>query len=295
MSSSLVVSSSKNNLPVLVEENSLGFYLEQIKKIPLLSAEKEQELLTSYKESDDVNAAQQIVVSHLRLAAKMAFGYRHYGLNIADLISEANLGLMQALKSFDLSKAVRFSTYAMWWIKASLNDFVLKSWSLVKLGTKVAHKKLFYNLNKIKAKLGLYHKKSLEDSDIAEIAYRLNVTEAEVIEMNARINGDTSLNTKIGNEDDLELMDTLVDGKANLENKFIAKEEAINKSKLVYSALKQLNEREQFIIKKRMLMDNPATLEELGAELNVSRERVRQIEKKAFEKLSEIIKNKKEA
>ncbi len=290
MQNSLVVSSYKNNLPAIVDEGSLSFYLEQIKKIPMLSLEKEKELLQAYKESDDVSAAQQLTMSHLRLSAKMAFSYRHYGLPIADLISEANLGLMQAIKSFDISKPVRLSTYAMWWIKAALNDFVLKSWSLVKLGTKVAHKKLFYNLNKIKAKLGLYQKKSLDDTDINEIAYRLNVTPSEVVEMNSRINGDASLNVSIGEEGELELIDTLVDSKANLEAKYIAKEERKIKSKSIYDALAKLNDREQFVIKNRMLVDNPKTLEEIGGELDVSRERVRQIEKKAFEKLSAIIK-----
>ncbi len=290
MSNSLVVSSYKNTLPAIIDEGSLSFYLEQIKKIPMLSAEKEKELLLAYKENDDVNAAQQLTLSHLRLSAKMAFSYRHYGLPIADLISEANLGLMQAIKSFDVSKPVRLSTYAMWWIKAALNDFVLKSWSLVKLGTKVAHKKLFYNLNKIKAKLGLYQKKSLDDADINEIAYRLNVTPNEVVEMNARINGDTSLNVTIGEDGDMELIDTLVDHSANLETKYIARQERKVKSEMVYNALAKLNEREQFVIKHRQLSDDPMTLEEIGQKLNISRERVRQIEKKAFEKLTIVLK-----
>lgn len=291
MSNNLSLVVNKTNLPCLVEENGLVSYLEQIKKFPLLKPEQELELLKSYKEDGNIDAAHQLTTSHLRLAAKIAFNYRHYGLPIADIISEANIGLMQAIKSFDISKAVRLSTYAIWWIKAAINDYILRSWSLVKIGTKAAQKKLFYNLSKIKARLGLYENHSLTPSQTNQIARELVVEPQDVIEMNSRIYGDTSLNVCIGDDEEYEKIDLLVDSSQNLEARLSAKQEKKQKNQIISQALAQLKDREQYVIKNRMLTEDIMTLEDIGAYLGVTRERVRQIEQKAFEKLSQIIKN----
>lgn len=284
----LIVYEGKNNLPVLSEENSLHAYLEEIKKFPVLSEEEETLLLHEFKEKGDLAAAQKLITSHLRLAVKIALMYRRYGLPTADLISEANIGLMQAVKKFDINKNVRLSTYAILWIKAALNDFVLRSWSLVKIGTVAAQKKLFYNLGRIKARLGIYENKELEPSVVKQIAQELVVDEKEVVEMNQRIGGDTSLNTAAHNNDDeqVEKIDLLADKTQNIEGRLEQKQEAEMRRKILQSCLEKLNEREQYIVKTRMLTDNPQTLEDIGAKFNISRERVRQIEKKAFEKLS---------
>lgn len=284
----LVLYEGKNNLPVLSEENSLHAYLEEIKKFPVLSEEEETLLLHEFKEKGDLAAAQKLITSHLRLAVKIALTYRRYGLPTADLISEANIGLMQAVKKFDINKNVRLSTYAILWIKAALNDFVLRSWSLVKIGTVAAQKKLFYNLGRIKARLGIYENKELEPSVVKQIAQELVVDEKEVVEMNQRIGGDTSLNTAAHNNDDeqVEKIDLLADKTQNIEGRLEQKQEVEMRRKILQSCLEKLNEREQYIVKTRMLTDNPQTLEDIGAKFNISRERVRQIEKKAFEKLS---------
>ena len=202
-----------SNLPVVLDENSLFSYLEKIKKFPVLSEEEETKLVRDFSERGDVMAAQQLVTSHLRLAAKVALSYRRYGLPMADIISEANIGLMQAVKKFDLSKKVRLSTYAVWWIRAAINDFILRSWSLVKIGTRAAQKKLFYNLNRLKAKLGLYDNKDLPPEAVHTIARELVVDESEVKEMNCRLGGDKSLNVAGSDEDDSEKIDLLVDGR----------------------------------------------------------------------------------
>ena len=288
----LVVYEPKSNLPVLTEENSLHAYLEEIRKFPVLSEEEENQLLHNFKENGDLAAAQKLITSHLRLAVKIALTYRRYGLPTADLISEANIGLMQAVKNFDTNKNVRLSTYAILWIKAALNDFVLRSWSLVKIGTVAAQKKLFYNLGRIKARLGIYENKELEPSVVKQIAQELVVDEKDVVEMNQRIGGDTSLNTAAHNNDDeqVEKIDLLADKTQNIEGRLEQKQEAEVRRKILQTCLAKLNEREQYIVKNRMLTDSPQTLEDIGAKFNISRERVRQIEKKAFEKLSAEVK-----
>ncbi len=288
----LVVYEPKSNLPVLTEENSLHAYLEEIRKFPVLSEEEENQLLHNFKENGDLAAAQKLITSHLRLAVKIALTYRRYGLPTADLISEANIGLMQAVKKFDINKNVRLSTYAILWIKAALNDFVLRSWSLVKIGTVAAQKKLFYNLGRIKARLGIYENKELEPSVVKQIAQELVVDEKDVVEMNQRIGGDTSLNTAAHNNDDeqVEKIDLLADKTQNIEGRLEQKQEAEVRRKILQTCLAKLNDREQYIVKNRMLTDTPQTLEDIGAKFNISRERVRQIEKKAFEKLSAEVK-----
>ncbi len=288
----IVVYEPKTNLPVLSEENGLHAYLETIRKFPVLSEEEENHLLREFKENGDLAAAQKLITSHLRLAVKIALTYRRYGLPAADLISEANIGLMQAVKKFDINKNVRLSTYAILWIKAALNDFVLRSWSLVKIGTVAAQKKLFYNLGRIKARLGIYENKELEPSVVKQIAQELVVDEKDVIEMNQRIGGDTSLNTAAHNNEDeqVEKIDLLADKTQNIEGRLEQKQEAEVRRKILLSCLAKLNEREQYIVKNRMLTDSPQTLEDIGAKFNISRERVRQIEKKAFEKLSSEVK-----
>ncbi|MBO6289330.1 MAG: RNA polymerase factor sigma-32 [Alphaproteobacteria bacterium] len=288
----LVVYQPKSNLPVVVADDGLHAYLEQIKQFPVLSEEQEMQLLRNFKERGDLQAAQTLITSHLRLAVKIALTYRRYGLPTADLISEANLGLMQAVKKFDMNKNVRLSTYAMLWIKAALNDFVLRSWSLVKIGTVAAQKKLFYNLGRIKARLGLYDNKELAPEEVKQIAQELVVDEREVVDMNRRIGGDSSLNTVVGHDDDaVEAIDLLADKSQNIEGKLAQKQETELKRKILLKALATLNEREQYIVKNRMLTEQPQTLDEIGIKFNISRERVRQIEKRAFEKLSAEVKN----
>lgn len=286
--SELIVKTS-SNLPAVVNDNSLVAYMEQIKKFPVLSEEQEQKLVTDFQQKGDMNAAQTLVTSHLRLAAKIAFNYRHYGLPLADIISEANIGLMQAVKKFDLSKKVRLATYAMWWIKAAINDYILRSWSLVKIGTRAAQKKLFYNLSRIKARLGVYDNKELEPEVVKDIAKELVVDEADVKEMNCRLVGDKSLNVAVSDEDEDEQIDFLVDRSQNIEESLARRQEAGQKAKILQNCLGQLSEREQYIIKNRMLTENPITLEELGAKFKVSRERIRQIEKSAFDKLQSLV------
>ena len=286
--SDLIVKTS-SNLPAVVNDNSLVAYMEQIKKFPVLSEEQEKELVTEFQEKGDMNAAQTLVTSHLRLAAKIAFNYRHYGLPLSDIISEANIGLMQAVKKFDLSKKVRLATYAMWWIKAAINDYILRSWSLVKIGTRAAQKKLFYNLSRIKSRLGVYDNKELEPEVVKDIAKELVVDEADVKEMNCRLVGDKSLNVAVSDEDEDEQIDFLVDRTQNIEENLSRRQEAGQKAKILQQCLGQLSEREQYIIRNRMLTETPTTLEELGSKFNVSRERIRQIEKSAFDKLQSLV------
>ena len=283
----IVVYEDKTNLPAIVESDGLQGYLQQIKQFPVLTQEQEEDLIRKFKEQGDLQAAQTLITSHLRLAVKIALTYRRYGLPTADLISEANIGLMQAVKKFDINKKVRLSTYAILWIKAALNDFVLSSWSLVKIGTVAAQKKLFYNLGRIKAKLGIYDNKELEPQVVKQIANELVVDEKDVVEMNRRIGGDTSLNVPVNRDDEsVEAIDLLADKSQNIEMKYAAKEESDLKRKILLKALDTLNEREQYIVKHRMLTEEPQTLDEIGNKFSISRERVRQIEKKAFEKLS---------
>lgn len=288
---SVVLVKEQKNLPAVVEENSLVAYFEKIKKIPMLSEDEEKRLVKEFKEEGSLEAAQTLVTSHLRLAAKIAMTYRRYGLPLADMISEANIGLMQAVKKFDLSKNVRLATYAMWWIKAAINDFILRSWSLVKIGTVAAQKKLFYNLNRIKARLGIYENKELEPKVVKTIAKELVVDEKDVVEMNQRLGRDSSLNIAVGEDGEDEKLDFLIDGKQNIEAGLELKQEREQKSRILKEALAKLSERERYIVKNRMLTETPETLEELGQKFNISRERIRQIEKKAFEKLSSYVKD----
>lgn len=287
---SVALVKEQKNLPAVVEENSLVAYFEKIKKIPMLSEDEEKRLVKEFKEEGSLEAAQTLVTSHLRLAAKIAMTYRRYGLPLADMISEANIGLMQAVKKFDLSKNVRLATYAMWWIKAAINDFILRSWSLVKIGTVAAQKKLFYNLNRIKARLGIYENKELEPKVVKTIAKELVVDEKDVVEMNQRLGHDSSLNIAVGEDGEDEKLDFLIDGKQNIEAGLELKQEREQKSRILKEALAKLSERERYIVKNRMLTETPETLEELGQKFNISRERIRQIEKKAFEKLSAYVK-----
>ncbi len=274
---------------VALQQNGLQDYLRKIHKIPMLSPEQELDLATKYQESGDMNAAQSLVMSHLKLAARIAISYRNYGLPIADLISEANMGLMQAVKKFDLTKRFRLSTYAMWWIKASLHEYILKSWSLVKIGTAAVQKRLFYNLNKIKAKLGIYDR-SLNEQEIKQIAGDLNVGEKDVKDMEQRLCGDMSLNVFVNDEDkSVEKQDLLVDDRDNSEQYLIASQEKNNRVRMLENAISQLSEREGYIIRARYLAEDAMTLEEIGKELGISRERVRQIEAKAYQKLQNLV------
>ena len=275
----------KCNLPAVVNDNSLVAYFEKIKAFPVLSEEQEISLVNDLQQNGNMKAAQILVTSHLRLAAKIAMTYRCYGLPLADIISEANLGLMQAVKKFDLSKKVRLATYAIWWIKASINDYILRSWSLVKMGTSAAQKKLFYNLKRIKARLGLYDNKELAPNEVKTIAAELVVEESEVTEMNRRLGGDTSLNVSVADEDDNEKIDFIVDKSQNIEEKLAIKQEAEYRRMILEKCLNKLSDREQFIIRKRMLVSEPITLNEAGEILGISRERVRQIEEVALKKL----------
>ena len=287
----LIVIKPKSQLPMVVEENGIYAYLEQIKRFPVLTEDEEKKLITDFQTKGDLLAAQKLITSHLRLAAKIALTYRRYGLPMSDVISEANLGLMQAVKKFDMDKKVRLATYAIWWIKAAVNDYILRSWSLVKIGTVAAQKKLFYNLSRIKARLGLYENKELEPKVVKAIAHELMVDEKDVTEMNRRIGGDSSLNVSVGDDEDgHEKIDMIVDRRENIEAKISARQEQAYKARILAQCMKKLDEREQYIIKNRMLTENPSTMEDIGSHFNISRERVRQIEKKAFDKLSSEVK-----
>lgn len=289
--SNIMVVQHKTNLPAVIDGNGMVAYFEKIKKFPVLSDEEEQNLLIEFKQKGDLSAAQKLITSHLRLAAKIAMTYRRYGLPLADLISEANIGLMQAVKKFDINKKVRLSTYAIWWIRAAINDFILRSWSLVKIGTVSAQKKLFYNLNRIKARLGIYGNAALTPENVKSIAHELVVDEKDVVEMNQRLHADTSLNVEVGDEQPQEKLNLLVDGRQNIELRLECKQENAYKQRVLKQCLAKLNEREQDIIKSRMLTENPITLDELGAKYSISRERVRQIEKKAFDNLAVLVKS----
>jgi len=277
------------SLPVVYNKGVVS-YLDSIRNFPVLDAESEYILAKRYQETEDVEAAKKLVTSHLRLAAKVAFSFRNYGLPLADLISEANLGLMTAVKKFNPDKGFRLSTYAIWWIKAELHDFILRSWSLVRIGTVAAQKKLFYNLNKIKAKLGLYDKASLDDEDVKKVAEALDVDEQEVKEMEVRMNGDISLNVPVNDDDNVaERGDFIVDNSPSQELVIAENQEYALRREKLYSALSDLHERERDILIARRLQEEPATLEELGEKYGISRERVRQIEQRAYEKLSAAV------
>ena len=280
------------HLPILSSEGSLSLYLQEIKRFPILTAEEEYMLAKRYKEHGDAEAAHKLVTSHLRLVAKIAMGYRGYGLPVTDLISEGNVGIMQAVKKFDPEKGFRLATYAMWWIRAQIQEYVLHSWSLVKIGTTAAQKKLFFNLRKLKNQLGSIDDGSLSPENVREIANRLNVKEAEVKDMEGRLfSGDQSLNVQIGHEANTEWQDMIVDDREAQDKVFEKKDEYLHRKKLFNEALKILNPREKEIIKLRRLRDKPKKLEELSQQFNISRERVRQIEEKAIEKLQKEISN----
>lgn len=277
-------------LSLLYAKNSLSLYLTEINKFPMLDAENEYRLAKDYKDHGDINAAHQLTTSHLRLAAKVALSFRHYGLALADLISEANIGLMQAIKKFDPDKGFRLATYAIWWIKAAVSEFILKSWSLVKIGTVATQKRLFYNLHKIKSRLGLYGETGLNDETAVQISKILGVPKKDVIEMEQRLSGDASLNTTLSYDSKTNHQDMLADPTESIEDRLGHDQDLNVKKKLLFDAIQSLSEREQFIVQKRFLTENPVTLEELGNEFGISRERVRQIETKAFEKMRVLIK-----
>ena len=282
------------NLPALAgldPSTNLSRYLSQIRKFPILEAEEEFILAKNWTEREDTEAAHKLVTSHLRLVAKIAMGYRGYGLPLGDLISEGNVGLMQAVKRFDPDKGFRLSTYAMWWIKASIQEYILRTWSLVKIGTTAAQKKLFFNLRKIKGQLQAIDEGDLSPENVQKISERLNVSEKEVVSMNRRLSGpDNSLNAPLAADGDGEWQDWLVDESANQEEVLGQAEELAGRQKLLANSLTNLNERERYIFVERRLTENPKTLEELSEEYNISRERVRQIEVRAFEKVQKSIK-----
>ena len=269
-----------------LSETSLSVYLREIAKFPMLEPDKEYMLAQRYKNYNDLSAAHELTTSHLRLAAKVALTFRHYGLPLADLISEANIGLMQAIKKFDPDKGFRLSTYAIWWIKAAISDFILKSWSLVKIGTVATQKRLFYNLGKIKAKLGLYQSTDLDNDTVAQISSQLGVSERDVWDMEQRLHGDSSLNEFAYDDSDEEKQSLLTDGAPTVEEALMEHQEQTLRNQKLAAAISMLNPREQEIVKARFLTDEPVTLEDLGVRFQISRERVRQIETKAFQKIS---------
>ena len=267
-------------------------YLEEIRRFPMLEAEEESVLAKRWREHGDADAAHKLVSSHLRLVAKIAVGYRGYGLPISEVISEGNIGLMQAAKRFDPQKGFRFATYAMWWIKAAIQEYILRSWSLVKMGTTANQKKLFFNLRKAKSKISALEEGDLQPDQVKLIARRLGVTEQDVVDMNRRLGGDVSLNAPIGDERNSgEWQDSLVDEVTDQETWLAEREEADNRSQALGEALSVLNERERRIFEARRLADEPIILEELAAEFGISRERVRQIEVCAFEKVQQTVRN----
>ena len=274
------------NLPILSSEGNLAFYLQEIKKFPFLTAEEEYLLAKIYKEDGDTEAAHKLVTSHLRLVAKIAMGYRGYGLPVTDLISEGNVGIMQAVKKFDPDKGFRLATYAMWWIRAQIQEYILHSWSLVKIGTTAAQKKLFFNLKKIKNQLKSFNEDRLSPEHAREIASRLNVKEAEVVDMDNRLfSGDQSLNTNVSHEAETEWQDYISDNNDTQDILIENNDECNYRKKFFTQAMHILKPREKEILKLRRLSENPKKLEELSKKFKISRERVRQIEEKAIEKL----------
>ena len=280
------------NLPILSSEGGLSAYLVQIRKFPMLDAEEEYMLAKNWRENGNLQSAHKLVTSHLRLVAKIAMGYRGYGLPVNELISEGNIGLMQAVKKFDPDKGFRLATYAMWWIKASIQEYVLRSWSLVKMGTTTAQKKLFFNLKKLKNQIAPGQEGDLKNEQVNEISKRLDVDSEEVVNMNRRMMGqEKSLNDPIKSGETDEWQDWLVDDSLDQELIVSQKQEYNDKKELLNNAMKILNDREKEIINARRLSENPKTLEELSKKYKISRERIRQIETKAFEKLQKSMIN----
>ena len=281
-----------SNLPVLTSEGGLSLYLTQIKKFPMLDAEEEYMLAKNWRERGSLKSAHKLVTSHLRLVAKIAMGYRGYGLPVSELISEGNIGLMQAVKKFDPDKGFRLATYAMWWIKAGIQEYVLRSWSLVKIGTTAAQKKLFFNLKKLKQQIAPRQEGDLKNEQVEKISDRLGVKPEEVVSMNRRMMGsEKSLNEPIKSGEKGEWQDWVIDKNLDQELLISQKQELDEKKSLLYESMKVLNEREKKIIEERKLSDEPKTLEELSKKYKVSRERIRQIEIKAFEKLQKSMLN----
>ena len=281
-----------SNLPSITLEGSLSSYLTQIKKFPMLSAEEEYMLAKSWRDRGDLKSAQKLITSHLRLVAKIAMGYRGYGLPVSEIVSEGNIGLMQAVKKFEPEKGFRLATYAMWWIKASIQEYILRSWSLVKMGTTAAQKKLFFNLKKVKNQISANNMGDLKTEHVNEISKRLNVKKEEVVSMNRRLSGkEKSLNDPIKDEDGTEWQDWIVDDKTDQELKLSQDQELVERKKLIDNSINILNPREREILTARRLSENIATLEDLSKIYKVSRERIRQIETKAFEKLQKAMLN----
>ena len=283
---------SSRGLPVLSGDAGLSRYLTEIRKFPLLSPEDEYMFAKRWKEHEDPEAARRLVTSHLRLVAKIAMGYRGYGLPVSEIVSEGNVGLMQAVKRFDPDKGFRLATYAMWWIRASIQEYVLRSWSLVKMGTTAAQKKLFFNLRKAKNNIGAIEEGDLTPDHTATLADQLGVTQTEVTDMNRRLSGgDASLNAPLRSESESEWQDWLADDTVDQETRLAEREEMGDRHELLVTAMKDLTDRERDILQARRLQDEPATLEELSQKYGVSRERVRQIEVRAFEKLQHGMKS----
>jgi len=277
-------------LPILAGENGLSRYLDEIRRFPMLEPQEEYVLAKNWREHSDTAAAHRLVTSHLRLVAKIAMGYRGYGLPIGEVISEGNIGLMQAVKRFEPEKGFRLATYAMWWIRASIQEYILRSWSLVKMGTTANQKKLFFNLRKAKSRISAFEEGDLKPENAAAIATKLGVSQQEVQEMNRRLSGDASLNAPLREEGDGEWQDWLVDESASQESILAEAEESQNRRAALSRALGVLNDRERRIFEARRLSEDPITLEDLSTEFGISRERVRQIEVRAFEKVQSAVK-----
>jgi len=279
-------------LPILKTESGLAHYLTEIRRFPMLEPQEEYMLAKRWREHGDTEAAHKLVTSHLRLVAKIAMGYRGYGLPISEVVSEGNVGLMQAVKRFEPEKGFRLATYAMWWIRASIQEYILRSWSLVKMGTTANQKKLFFNLRKAKSKINALDEGDLRPDQTKLIAKRLGVTEQDVVDMNRRLGGDASLNAPIRDDGDSgEWQDWLVDNSPSQQDVLEASEQLDNRRKALTQALDVLNERERRIFEARRLAEDPITLEDLASEFGVSRERVRQIEVRAFEKVQKAVKS----
>ncbi|MBU3888241.1 RNA polymerase sigma factor RpoH [Methylosinus sporium] len=279
-----------NALPIVSGESGLARYLAEIRRFPMLEPQEEYMLAKRWREHEDPQAAQKLVTSHLRLVAKIAMGYRGYGLPIGEIVSEGNVGLMQAVKRFEPDRGFRLATYAMWWIRASIQEYILRSWSLVKMGTTASQKKLFFNLRKAKSKISAFEEGDLTPEHVETIATRLGVSKQDVIEMNRRMAGDASLNAPLREEGEGEWQDWLVDdSSADQEHVLLRQEESNNRLDALRGALTVLNPRERRIFEARRLSDDPVTLEDLSEEFGVSRERVRQIEVRAFEKVQSAV------
>lgn len=276
-------------LPIIASDGGLARYLDEIRRFPMLEPQQEYMLAKRWKEHQDPEAAHKMVTSHLRLVAKIAMGYRGYGLPMGEVISEGNIGLMQAVRRFEPEKGFRLATYAMWWIRAAIQEYILRSWSLVKMGTTANQKKLFFNLKKAKSQIAALGEGDMRPDQVKIIATKLGVTETDVVDMNRRLSGDASLNAPLRVDGEGEWQDWLVDDVDSIENRLVENEELDNRRKVLSQALGALSERERRIFEARRLADDPATLESLAEEFGVSRERVRQIEVRAFEKVQEFV------